>query len=43
MSQTKDIDQFQVHEMILRDRTRIAVFHDAIMNSKHLFVNKVSR
>ena len=34
-------DQFQVHELMLRDRPRVAAYHDAIMNNKHLFENKV--
>ena len=34
-------DQFQVHELMLRDRPRVAAYHDAIMNNKQLFENKV--
>jgi protein arginine N-methyltransferase 8 len=34
-------DQFQVHELMLRDRPRVTAYHDAIMNNKHLFENKV--
>ena len=36
-------DQFQIHELMLRDRTRVAAYHDAIMNNKNLFENKVKR
>ncbi|CAF3677628.1 unnamed protein product [Rotaria socialis] len=34
-------DQVQVHELMLRDRPRVSAYHDAIMNNKHLFENKV--
>ncbi len=34
-------DQFPVHELMLRDRPRVSAYHDAIMNNKHLFENKV--
>jgi hypothetical protein len=34
-------DQFQVHELMLRDRPRVSAYHDAMMNNKHLFENKV--
>ncbi|CAF5189596.1 unnamed protein product, partial [Rotaria magnacalcarata] len=34
-------DQVQVHELMLRDRPRVCAYHDAIMNNKHLFENKV--
>jgi hypothetical protein len=34
-------DKFQVHELMLRDRPRVTAYHDAIMNNKHLFENKV--
>jgi len=34
-------DQFQVHELMLRDRPRVTAYHDAIMNNKQLFENKV--
>ena len=35
--------QFQVHELMLRDRPRVTAYHDAIMSNKHLFENKVRR
>ncbi|CAF0851993.1 unnamed protein product [Rotaria sordida] len=34
-------DQFQVHELMLRDRPRVSAYYDAIMNNKKLFENKV--
>jgi hypothetical protein len=34
-------DQFQVHELMLRDRPRVTAYYDAIMNNKHFFENKV--
>ena len=34
-------DQFQVHELMLRDRPRVSAYYDAMMNNKHLFENKV--
>ena len=34
-------DQFQVHELMLRDRPRVAAYHDAMMSNKHLFQDKV--
>ncbi|CAF0731587.1 unnamed protein product [Adineta steineri] len=34
-------DNFQVHELMLRDRPRVTAYHDAIMNNKHLFENKI--
>jgi hypothetical protein len=34
-------DNFQVHELMLRDRPRVTAYYDAIMNNKHLFENKV--
>ena len=34
-------DKFPVHELLLRDRPRVTAYYDAIMNSKHLFENKV--
>ena len=34
-------DQFQVHELMLRDRPRVTAYHDAIMNNKDLFRDKV--
>ena len=34
-------DQFQVHELMLRDRPRVNAYYDAIMNNKNLFENKV--
>ncbi len=34
-------DKFEVHELMLRDRPRVTAYHDAIMNNKHLFENKV--
>ncbi|CAF0728862.1 unnamed protein product [Rotaria sp. Silwood1] len=34
-------EKFQVHELMLRDRPRVTAYYDAIMNSKHLFENKV--
>ena len=34
-------DQFQVHELMLRDRPRVTAYYDAIMNNKNLFENKV--
>ena len=49
MSDTSTVDQqyfesyneFQVHELMLRDRPRVTAYHDAMMSSKHLFENKV--
>ncbi len=35
-------DNFQVHELMLRDRPRVSAYYDAMMNNKHLFENKVS-
>lgn len=37
----QSFDQFPVHELMLRDRPRVTAYYDAIMNSKHLFENKV--
>ncbi|CAF0812862.1 unnamed protein product [Adineta steineri] len=37
----KSYDNFQVHELMLRDRPRVTAYYDAIMNNKHLFENKV--
>jgi hypothetical protein len=34
-------DNFQVHELMLRDRPRVTAYYDAIMSNKHLFENKV--
>ncbi len=34
-------DNFQVHELMLRDRPRVTAYYDAIMNNKRLFENKV--
>ncbi|CAF2070854.1 unnamed protein product [Rotaria magnacalcarata] len=34
-------DNFQIHELVLRDRPRVTAYYDAIMNNKHLFENKV--
>lgn len=34
-------DQFEIHELMLRDRPRMTAYHDAMMNNKHLFENKV--
>ena len=34
-------DQFQVHELMLRDHPRVTAYHDAIMNNKDLFRDKV--
>jgi hypothetical protein len=34
-------DKFQIHELMLRDRSRVTAYYDAIMNNKHLFENKV--
>jgi hypothetical protein len=34
-------DNFQVHELMLRDRPRVSAYYDAMMNNKHLFENKV--
>lgn len=34
-------DQFQVHELMLRDRPRVTAYHDAIMNNKNVFHDKV--
>ncbi|UJR25455.1 hypothetical protein I4U23_006802 [Adineta vaga] len=31
----------QIHELLLRDRPRVAAYHDAIMNNKRLFENKI--
>ena len=41
MSETTRIDEFHIHEKILRDRPRVTAYYDAIMNNKHLFENKV--
>lgn len=30
-----------IHEVRLRDRPCVTAYHDAIMNNKHLFENKV--
>ena len=34
-------DQFEIHELMLRDRPRVSAYYDAMMNNKHLFENKV--
>lgn len=34
-------DQFHVHELMLRDRSRVAAYHDAMMDNKELFQDKV--
>lgn len=38
---SESYDNFQGHELILRDRSSLTAYYDAIMNSKHLFQNKV--
>ena len=37
----RSYDQFQVHELMLRDRPRVSAYYDAIMNNKDLFQDKV--
>jgi len=37
----RSYDQYQVHELMLRDRPRVSAYYDAMMNNKHLFENKV--
>ncbi|CAF1432650.1 unnamed protein product [Adineta ricciae] len=34
-------DQFEIHELMLRDRPRVSAYYDAMMNNKHLFESKV--
>ncbi|CAF0747952.1 unnamed protein product [Didymodactylos carnosus] len=34
-------DNFQIHELMLRDRARVSAYYDAIMKNKHLFQDKV--
>ncbi|UJR23442.1 hypothetical protein I4U23_026447 [Adineta vaga] len=34
-------DQFEIHELMLRDRPRVSAYYDAMMNNKHLFENKI--
>jgi hypothetical protein len=36
-------DQFQVHELMLRDRARVTAYHDAMMHNRNLFDNKVTQ
>ena len=38
---SESYDNFQSHELLLRDRLRVTAYYDAIMNNKHLFENKV--
>ncbi|CAF1031280.1 unnamed protein product [Didymodactylos carnosus] len=34
-------DNFQVHELMLRDRARVSAYYDAMMKNKHLFQDKI--